>query len=251
MTQKWDGSIFQHFQRFFKFRITIIAASVAGLVVILISPLALQAIASVFNLNWVKLSNIGQAYGAISALIAGFALVGVAASVFLQARETRFNRRSDERVRHFELMRMAVEDPFYRQVFALPEMSEKEASLTGYINLLLYHWSIAWEFHDMPENNLRAILSDVLFSDAGRAYWSRFGEGWGRTASSKRQVEFVHIADLVYRESMASGVAAAQNASRIPWNRSLHPKATLSAFTAGIVFGALSSRIIRAKLRTR
>jgi hypothetical protein len=242
---------FKYLQHFLTKRVTIAIASIAALAVVLISPLALEAVAVIFNLNWVKLSNIGQAYGAISALIAGFALVGVAASVFLQARETRYNRRDGDRVRHFELMRMAVEDSFYRQVFALPEMSEEEASLTGYINLLFYHWSIVWEFGDIPERTLRSILSDVLFSDAGRAYWKRCRDGWMETAWTKRQIEFCRIADVVYQESISLNRAAAEVAVRAPRQHLLNPKGVLSAFTVGAIFGALSSRVLTAKRRPR
>jgi hypothetical protein len=242
---------FKYFQKFSTTRVTVAIASIALLAVIIISPLALEAVAAVFNLNWVRLSNIGQAYGAVSALIAGFALAGVAASVFLQARETRYNRRDGDRVRHFELMRMAVEDSFYRQVFALPEMSEEEASLTGYINLLFYHWSIVWEFRDIPERTLRSILSDVLFSDAGRAYWKRTRDGWMETAWTKRQIQFCHIADLVYQESISLSSTPDQGVDRTPQRNFLDQKNTLSAFIVGAIIGALSVRALTAKRRPR
>jgi hypothetical protein len=50
-------------------------AGFIGLVVL--SPFALTELAH-FRINWLQLSNIGQTYGAVSALLSSFALVGVA-----------------------------------------------------------------------------------------------------------------------------------------------------------------------------
>lgn len=214
-------------RRFSTARATIIVmASVAALIAIIISPLALQAIAVTLNLNWAKLSNIGQAYGAISALIAGLALAGVVISVFLQAREARHSRWAVERERHLEIMRIAIENPFYRQVFALPDMPEDMARLSGYINLLLFHWSMSWEFGDMSEDALRDCLASILYSGAGRSYWQIFRDARLNPAGkTDREIMFNRIADAVYQESMASSAGAGPAAGGFSRERCRHLRA--------------------------
>lgn len=236
----------KHIRHLLASRVSVLAASTVALVAIVTSPFALQAIASIFNLNWIKLSNVGQAYGAVSALIAGLALCGVAASVFLQARETRYNRWAAERSRHFELMRIAMEDPFYRQVFALPDMSEDMARLTGYINLLFYHWSLVWEFGDIPEAVLRGYLADILHSKVGRAYWQIYRDTLLKTEGAGRQSDFYQIVDMIYRESISLNVDATSDTNNAqPDSRNL--REIMIALGVGLICGALSDRLLHAK----
>jgi Family of unknown function (DUF6082) len=221
---------------------TIVTASLAGLAAIVISPLALEAVSHIFNLNWTTLSNVGQAYGAVSALIAGFALFGIAASVYLQAREIRYNRWAGERARHFELMRMAIENPFYQNAFALPDIPKDAATMSGYINLLFYNWSMTYEFGDISERALRLLLSDVLYTDAGRAYWQRFGSGRQKLMDSPREIEFNQIADMIYHESLASATGATRNTNTSCSSHLSNRKRILFAFIAGAICGVLSNR---------
>jgi Family of unknown function (DUF6082) len=168
-------------------------------ILVVLSPLALRAIASIPGISWSKLSNIGQTYGAVSALLAALALVGVAASVLMQNRELRQNRWESGRARHFEIMRMALDDPLYRQVYRAREMPENEARLEGYINLLLEYWAMLWEFGDIPEERLRSFLVELFGSKAGHLYWRKFGSARLHGSGTKRERAFQRIANEVYR----------------------------------------------------
>lgn len=244
-------TISRYRRRNFAAKATIAAAISTGLAIIILSPLALKAVATIFNLNWIQLSNIGQAYGAISALIAGIALAGVAASVFLQAHETRHNRWAADRGRHFELMRMAVEDPFYQQAFSLPDISTDQARISGYINLLLQHWSILWEFGDISEPVLRGLLADVLHSNAGRTYWKQFGNGREQLATSEREIEFIRVADAVYGESTASSATLAVGSDSREERKLPSLKKTITTLAVGILIGVVSDRLTRPRARTQ
>ncbi|MFV2175287.1 DUF6082 family protein [Actinomadura sp. LOL_011] len=57
----------------------------------------------------------GQTYGAVSALLAAGALVVLGFSVALQAGEARHAREQAARGTQFELMRMILDDPVYRE----------------------------------------------------------------------------------------------------------------------------------------
>jgi hypothetical protein len=66
---------------------TVTAAGLGGLALILLSPLALSWLDTLAGVNWSRLSEIGQTYGAASAILATLAFGGVAVSVFLQAQQ--------------------------------------------------------------------------------------------------------------------------------------------------------------------
>jgi hypothetical protein len=176
----------------------VVAASV---ILVALSPLALHLVTSFGTPNWAELSNVGQTYGAVSALLSALALLGVAGSVFLQARETRYNRWAAGRAHHYELIRLALDDPLYRQVFDAGRMPEEAGRLTGYTNLLLEFWTMLWEFGDVSESRLRLHLAEILGTEAGRSYWEYVGKLRPAGAGSRREREFHRIADEIYRQS--------------------------------------------------
>ena len=72
------------------FLVIALTAFVLGL--ILLSPLLLRQIATLGGVDWTKLSDIGQTYGAASAILSALAVGGVAISLFLQANQGRANQ---------------------------------------------------------------------------------------------------------------------------------------------------------------
>ncbi len=65
----------------------VVIAAFVFLALVILSPFALRVLATSFGLNWSNLSNIGQTYGAVSALITALALGGVVVSLLYQARD--------------------------------------------------------------------------------------------------------------------------------------------------------------------
>ena len=96
-------------------------------------------------------------------------------------------------------MRLALDDPLYRQVFGAGSLPDEVGRLTGYTNLLLEFWTMLWEFGDVSEPQLRLNLTEILGTDAGRAYWEYAGNLRPAGASSRREREFHRIADEIYR----------------------------------------------------
>ena len=204
------------------FAALLIGITIAVSTLVVISPLALRVIALIPNISWPELSNIGQTYGAVSALLAALALVGVAASVLMQNRELRHSRWESGRARHFEIIRMALDDPLCRQVYGARAMPENEARLEGYVNLLLEYWVMLWEFGDIQEERLRTFLEELLGSKAGHVYWQKFGSVRLHEAGTKRERTFQRIADEVYRklgQSLPNGTSMEMHRTRL-WSPS-------------------------------
>src|SRR5215475_7458026 len=92
-------------------RATLIAAAfAAALVVIVASPLFFGFLARRTS-RWADLANVGQAYGGIAALLSGLAVAGVTISLLLQWRQAHSDRILAVRQRHFELVKLSIEEP--------------------------------------------------------------------------------------------------------------------------------------------
>jgi Family of unknown function (DUF6082) len=88
-----------------------IAAICLLLVIIAVSPFALRAVSGVPGIDWLLLSDVGQTYGAASAILSGIALVGVSASLAAQVRQVRADRIRAVREQHAELLRLTMTEP--------------------------------------------------------------------------------------------------------------------------------------------
>src|ERR1700689_1110198 len=108
------------FTNSFTIRIGILIFATAMLALVVISPFALQWLARIHGLNWMSLSNVGQTYGAVSALLTALALGGVVISLMYQARDVKAARVQAERTFHNELLKMEMENPIYMNVIAAP-----------------------------------------------------------------------------------------------------------------------------------
>lgn len=181
-----------------------ILATLAGLALVAISPAALRFYSTVHGYNWLLLSNIGQTYGAVSALLVVLGLSGVVVTVFLQIREARHGRMQAARARQHDLVRMAMEDPVYMQVWGLgADQSFDERRQTMYINLSIQYWLMLWEFGDISEDELRvAMAADMFASNAGRRDWERHGNLRMKVANSRQQRQFFQILNDEYEKTV-------------------------------------------------
>ena len=180
--------------------VVLLVISSAGLV--LASPWGLLALGR-GNLDWNRLSNIGQTYGAVSAVVAAIALVGVVVSLVIQSREAKATRLNSQRDHHVGLMRMAMEDPLYMECFGpyLTESFETERQLT-YINLLVAQWYSEYEIGEPSEAPLRAAAANVFTSGPGRRYWEAAGQYWQDNYPGRRAKRFQRVLDEAYREAL-------------------------------------------------
>ncbi|MGW0502938.1 DUF6082 family protein [Micromonospora sp. NPDC003241] len=86
----------------------LLLAVLAILAAVLLSPAGLLWIGERPGYDWSLLGNVGEAYGAASAILAGLALMGVAISLIIQAREAKAAREQALRALHTDLLKMAI-----------------------------------------------------------------------------------------------------------------------------------------------
>jgi len=225
------------------------AVTLTTLGLVILSPLALRAFASNSNVNWKALSDVGQTYGAISALLATLALVGVSLSVILQARQTRYARWETSRSRHGELVRFALEHPHYQQVFGVSADSSR--ALFAYLNLMLQHWMTLWEFKDMSERQLRRYLHDVFSTEAGRSYWARVDEERSTDLNTRRERQFHQIACQEFELTEAIRPTATPHSIQHPDKRMSRTTRAIIPWIVGGACGVAVSRLVGGQIGSK
>ncbi|MGB3439534.1 MAG: DUF6082 family protein [Actinophytocola sp.] len=172
-----------------------------GLVVL--SPLALRAYDSGDDVDWKRLNEIGGTYGAVSAVVATVALLGVMISLVIQNREVREARRNARRAHHVELMRMAMDDPRYMECWGpyLTNSFTEETQYT-YVNLIVAHWFAEYDVGELTDTLLRAMTTNVFASGPGRHYWERTGTFWRDNYPGMRARRFHQVIEETYQDAI-------------------------------------------------
>jgi Family of unknown function (DUF6082) len=185
--------------------ISLLLVGLATFGMVLLSPVLLREIDRLINADWSRLSEIGQTYGAASAILAMLALGGVALSLLFQARQSRAQRVQAARHYHFELYRMTLENPeLYLPLWDAPDLPPtREGQRYGFTNLIFNYAWMSYELRVVSEPDLRRFFAGILRGPVGSSYWSRARDSWPRYALGRRGRAFVQIIDDEYRRAIA------------------------------------------------
>jgi Family of unknown function (DUF6082) len=192
-------------------RVGILVFAAIMLAVVIVSPFALQRLALIHGVNWARLSDVGQTYGAVSAFLTALALGGVVISLIYQGRELRTAREQANSTFHNELLKMEMENPVCMDAMGSPWGAA--AGLTDYDSLRRHHfvhmwvsyWESQYKLREISDPDLRFSVSSELFvSASGRRYWSTT-----RAVKLKyykgRLRQCTMIIDEEYRKAIAEG----------------------------------------------
>jgi uncharacterized membrane protein len=115
-------------------RSLLIVAVVLGLTAILglvvLSPFALEVLAHSRG-DWTQLSDVGQTYGAVSALLSSLALVGIIVSLLYQARDSRASHEEVSRTLQHDLLKMELGDVSLMNSFGAPYGASMPSDFTS------------------------------------------------------------------------------------------------------------------------
>jgi Family of unknown function (DUF6082) len=188
--------------------IFLVLMAIVGLVIL--SPLALAEIAR-FRSDWSQLSNIGQTYGAISAILSALALGGILISLQYQARDSRNSHEQITRTFQFDLIKLELEDPSLMEALGAPwglDIPSDNVSLREFLYVQMWVSFIAGRYvaGDTPESTVRQWAAFELFRGrAGRTYWEAAGPR--QIMNSKgRSNSFFRLLDDEYKRALSSGV---------------------------------------------
>ncbi|GAA2155881.1 DUF6082 family protein [Actinomadura napierensis] len=209
------------------------------------SPWALRAFGG-STTRWERWSFIGQTYGAASALLSVLALIGIVATLFFQAHDTKIAREEARRIAIAELLKMAMDDPALDEAWGpVPEGEDRTARRQlMYVNMIVSEWQMSYETKALPEVRLRAVSREMFSGRPGRAYWREARQVRLSTSGNKRARRFHEILDEEYRR------APAPPAERTPVHR--RPWAVAAAAAAGVLaLTPFVGRVLRRRGRGR
>ncbi|MFC9848805.1 DUF6082 family protein [Streptomyces sp. NPDC060223] len=188
--------------------LSVLALAVSAALVLL-SPLALRAFGpsdSGSDRDWQRVGNVAQAYGAVSALIAGLALAGIGASLVFQARESKANREQGMRTAHTELIRMAMTDPSLMACWGRLDANTSEVARRQhlYLNLVLSHWEMMYELGALTDSQLRQAAESIFRAAPGRAFWAASRDARSDAAGTRRARRCHQLLDESYERAAIS-----------------------------------------------
>jgi len=242
------------------YRLLLGSLAICGVVLILVSPLGLEKFTSIKRINWAQLSNIGQTYGAVSALIAGIALAAVAISLFLQTRILTLSRMQMMRTFHFDLTKFSIENPELLPSWGFapePGSTLEDIQRTGFVNIIAGFWITSYQTGAISADELRGNFSAVFNGEVGRKWWINSRENW-TSARDRRSRHGVRIIDEEFKKAEDAGPPIVKAR---PWTnpeqydsassrlrRPGHKAGIILAFGAGI---AVARTVLRNRQSTR
>lgn len=198
-------------------RTILTAATTIGLIAILglviVSPLALKELAH-SRQDWSQLSNIGQTYGAVSALLSSLALIGVVVSLLYQARDSRTVHEEASRTFQHNLLKMELEDASLMNAFGAPYGLSIPSDLQSVRQFLFIHMWVSflagnYVIGESSEMSARYFARDELFrSTAGRRYWEAVRNGQLGESKGRRN-RFFRIVDDEYQKALSENIPLA------------------------------------------
>src|SRR6266567_5312149 len=233
-------------------------AFLIAIILIALLPFALTGLEGLSK-DWGKLAKIGQAYGAISALVSSLALAGVVISLLYQARAGHTAREQTIRTLQQQLIMMQMEDPTLMTAMGAPwglPIPAESAKIREhlYIHMWTSFWAGNYVVGEITAPTVRKMARGELFnSRAGRTYWAAIRDNVLST-NEGRYWHFARIVDEEYQKVVASKVPVADPikvTGRID-NSALHRKKELQQFAlvgTALIAGVLAWRKISQQAR--
>lgn len=181
----------------------------AGLLIaILLTPLAL-GLAERTHKDWGRLSDVSQTYGALSVPLSGIALLGVAASLAHQARQTKMANEESQRSSHRQLLMYALDNPEFLVCWEPGSgMSSVEMRRLIFTNMIISNWHADYVLRRWNDQEAQAQLSIHFQGAVARSHWEKSGSNWRRVAEASGdalRIRFVDLVDESYAEATAAG----------------------------------------------
>jgi hypothetical protein len=140
----------------------------------------------------------------LSTLISSIALVGVAVSLLLQARQLRTSQLQATRAAQLELIKMTIDNPTLATT-VLGE-DDPEVSIEDiFINWHFQYLQFAYENGSIPMPSLPYHMASLFKAEAVRNWWGWARRSYEMDATTRREKQFFAIADQEF-----------QRASRMP-----------------------------------
>ena len=190
-------------------KVIAVAGQITGGVVVLaiivmgvaISPTAMTVL-DWEDSDWTRLSEIGQAYGPVSALLSAIALCLV---VLVQRAQVRHERTWLVRDMHLNVLHVALDDPSYAQCWG-PRVSPDRIDERHffYTNMIILLWFYSWESGELHDGHIRSYARGMFDSEVPREYWREFG-AWRLSSARGHRRRFLAMIDAEFQAAERHG----------------------------------------------
>lgn len=186
-------------QRLIRLSLSLVGFALFTLGVLLLAPLMLILLGIVVPQSdgWQLLSNIGQSFTGISAILSALALGGVAYTSRLQAQQARIAGIQAARGAQLELVRMAMNDLNLARVVGFTDSETFEDWQAGaYRNLWFMHQQMTFRIEELSETGLRRALAlELLSTPAAVEFWTKVGSTYALELTDPLGQRFIEIVD--------------------------------------------------------
>jgi hypothetical protein len=168
--------------------------------------------------NWQLLSNVGQAFGGLNALLSGLALLALVVTFSLQLRELRSQQAelalqrtalhrsatADLRKLHVDLIKMALDDTELAEVWpSYHEWNETRRRQYLYVNLILQNISLQTELGNLSPAQAESSLRRLFKSPLVREYWADVNAPLSSMLLPDTEFQFTQMANMIWLEYQA------------------------------------------------
>lgn len=194
--------------------------AVAAIATIALTPPLLNLL-SLIGGDWHSLSDVGQAYGFLSVIFSGAALIGVVVSLSFQAHQTKISNEEERRAALRELILTSINDPDLLVCWA-PSGIPLSLALTKQLNfthLIVMQWYSDYLLKRMNDKAARVQLALHFKGERAREHWADRSMNWrefAEASADEQQIRFVNLMDQEYENAVASGPPIAASAYFAP-----------------------------------
>jgi hypothetical protein len=179
-----------------------LSAVATATALIILSPSAIRLLADTRS-DWSLLSDVGQTYQGIAAVLAGMAFCGVALSLLLQWRQNHLTQIIASKERHQELLRFTLENPRYLHLTLGDQPTDIDHGAWIYSHMFVSHWKLAWDLGQLSDASVREHAYTLFLSPEPRAWWTAVSFKWA-SDDSRRSRRFVSMIDSGHRNAVAA-----------------------------------------------
>jgi uncharacterized protein DUF6082 len=227
------------------------------LALVLLSPLALRRLSAVRGVPWSRLSDVGQTYGAASALLTGLALLGVVGSMVFQARAIQITRTQAVREQHSHLIEMALSDPVYQRAWGgLYDRYDgfDKYRQHGYLNLIVSFWQDHYMLGETKDDQMRSMFAGLFRGEAGRNFWVETRDMRMQSLPSRRDKRFYYLMESEYQKAIAEGppaIAALPASQEVPGHQPVISDHVVAREGMTLLLGVMGGIALESFLRPR
>ncbi|MER5464589.1 DUF6082 family protein [Streptomyces sp. NPDC002668] len=160
-------------------------------------------------MDWAELSDISQAYAAVSVPLTAAALLGAIFSLTYQARQARVSHVDTTNSTHRALLLEAFGEPCLQVCWGPPPrpiQAQRWKQFT-YTNMIVSYWHSQYVLDGVGEAALRSNATRLFRGEVGREYWTVWGAGWREAMSGqgRKSQRFIRIVERAFEAAESEG----------------------------------------------